>query len=83
MPTRFIASIRYSSYYLELLRTLNGLYKEGSEASVNALRRFDQESLNIYGGQAWAAKNVNINMSAKHLCNQYPQAGYFLLNGLF
>ena len=50
MPTHFEASLRHASYYEDLLRTIDSLYLEGSEALERGSELFAFEWSNIRAG---------------------------------
>jgi tetratricopeptide (TPR) repeat protein len=70
---------RHAEHYLEVLWATDGLYKEGGDSVLRALRLFDAEWGNVQEGQAWAAKHFSETDDAARICSDYPDAGTYLL----
>jgi len=67
-------------HYLQILAAVNDLYLKGSKAITEGLSLFDTERVNIEAGQEWAAARFAGNEPAARLCNEYPNAGVYVLN---
>src|SRR5205085_1600583 len=74
------AGLFHSLHYLLLLWTAKDLYKKGGEAITDGLTLFDNERVNIEAGQAWAAARFTGDEQAARLCNEFPNAGAYVLN---
>jgi tetratricopeptide (TPR) repeat protein len=70
---------RHATYYLNVLRESDRLYKQGGEAIKSGLALFDLEWRNIQSGQSWAEKQSSESDTAASLCDDYPDAGAYLL----
>ncbi|HSS51847.1 MAG TPA: TIR domain-containing protein [Thermoanaerobaculia bacterium] len=70
---------RHAEHFLEVLRVAENLYEKGGESVLLALRYFDAEWGNIQEGQAWAAGHFTETDDAARICDDYPDAGTFLL----
>jgi tetratricopeptide (TPR) repeat protein len=77
---RETAQRRHAEYFLELLWTAKGLYKQGGDSLGRGLRLFDAEWGNIQTGFAWASDRAQKDETAARICGDYPDAGAFLLN---
>lgn len=73
------AATRHAAYYEKILMEANDLYLQGGAALGQGLALFDQELTNIRAGQAWAAAQSGVNEKAARLCNDYPDAGVYML----
>ncbi|HEX9941112.1 MAG TPA: tetratricopeptide repeat protein [Thermoanaerobaculia bacterium] len=76
---REAAQRRHAEYFLELLGAVDDLYLEGGESVRVAVRLLDTEWGNIQAGQAWAAGRFQQDDTAARICDDYPNAGTFLL----
>jgi tetratricopeptide (TPR) repeat protein len=76
---REAAQRRHAEYFLELLRAAGGLYLKGGELVAQALRLFDAEWANIQAGFAWASDRFRQDETAARICDDYPDAGAYLL----
>jgi len=74
---RMSAQLRYAAHYKDLLEQTDELYLDGQHLAAFAL--FDREWPNIEAGQAWAAAYITEDEQAAELCNDYPDAGAYLL----
>ena len=70
---------RHAEHYLEVLGTADSLYEKGGEAILLALRLFDSEWANVQAGFTWATERALETEAAARVCNEYPDAGKFLL----
>ena len=77
---REAAPRHHANYFLELLRDVDGLYKQGGLLIHPALWRFDAEWANIQAGFAWAAGRTGEDEGATRICDDYPLAGGNLLD---
>jgi tetratricopeptide (TPR) repeat protein len=73
------AQLRHAEHYLSVLRQAKELYKQGNDAISQGLALFDLEWPNIQAGQEWAATHAQENTVATRLCDDYPNAGVYLL----
>ena len=73
-------SERHAAYYKDLLSAADDLYLKGGDSILAGLALFDREEANILTGQAWAEKNMQRTSLAADLCNDYPKAGFYVLN---
>jgi tetratricopeptide (TPR) repeat protein len=71
---------RHAAHYLNVLTGAKELYKRGGEAFKKGLALFDLEWPNIQAGQSWAASHTEKDNAAAELCNDYPNAGVYILN---
>jgi len=76
---REAAQSRHAEYFLELLRTADDLYREGGGSLDLGLRMFDAEWSNIQAGFGWASARFPGDKTAARICDEYPNAGRFLL----
>jgi len=67
------AAGRHARYYQAVLAHANQLFKEGGEALIEGLTRYDLEQRNMAAGQAWAAERVDDDDIAAHLAADYPR----------
>lgn len=74
---RMSAQLRYATHYKHVLERADELYLDGQQLAAFAL--FDREWPNIEAGQAWAAAYMTEHEEAAELCNDYPDAGAYLL----
>jgi tetratricopeptide (TPR) repeat protein len=72
--------MRHAAHYLSVLAECNELYLRGGEAIKNGLARFDTERRNIEAGQEWACQHSGEDEIAARLCNEYPDAGVYVLD---
>jgi len=70
---------RHAEYFLGLLRAADDLYLKGGEFLAQALRLFDAEWGNIQAGFAWASDRFLEDESAGRICDDFPDAGTYLL----
>jgi len=77
---RYTAQTRHAEYYKNVLIATSELYLQGGEAFMQGLGLFDLEWINISAGQAWATQNAPQDDYAAQLCNDYPNAGAYVLN---
>jgi len=77
---RYEAQKRHAVHFVNVLWKLDELYQQGGNSTRNALELFDREGANIQAGQAWATTNMEVDNTATQLCNEYPDAGMYLLN---
>ncbi|HJR05737.1 MAG TPA: tetratricopeptide repeat protein [Pyrinomonadaceae bacterium] len=70
----------HAVHYLQILFTADKLYQKGGEAIAEGLSLFDNERVNIEAGQKWSAARFAENEHAAHLCNDYPDAGVYVLS---
>lgn len=73
------ASTLHATHYLYALATANNLFLKGGEELAEGLSVFDSEIVNIEAGQGWAAMRFADDKQAAHLCNEYPNAGSYIL----
>lgn len=71
---------RHAGHYETVLRSAKELYKQGGKFILQGLALFDLESSNIQAGFAWAAANAEKSEVATRLCNEYPDAGAYILD---
>jgi tetratricopeptide (TPR) repeat protein len=69
----------HASHYLSVLSDADDLYLKGGEALKQGLVLFDLEWPNVQAGQAWAEEQAGKDDAAASLCNDYPNAGAYLL----
>ena len=74
------AEARHASHYCNVLALARGLYEEGNESIQRGLALYETESKNIHAGQAWAAGHASDDDRAVALCDEYPDAGVYILN---
>jgi tetratricopeptide (TPR) repeat protein len=74
------ASRHHATHYATVLRAAKELYKQGGEAIQRGLALFDLEQKNIQAGQAWAEANLGKDDTAAQLCDDYPDAGTYILD---
>ena len=74
---RMSAQLRYAAHYKGVLEQADDLYLDGQQLAAFAL--FDREWSNIQAGQAWAAAYIMEDEQAAELCNDYPDAGAYVL----
>lgn len=74
------SQLRLSTYFLEVLRRADNLYREGGDALKQGLSLFDSDWGNIKVGQAYAAEHFNEDERAAALCSSYPAVGAYLLD---
>ncbi len=77
---REAARRQHAEYFLELLRAAKGLYKQGDNSLGRGLRLFDAEWGNIQAGFAWASGRAQEDETAARICDDYPDAGTYLLD---
>lgn len=77
---RNAAQRRHAEYFLELLRTAEQLYRQGGKSIDRALRLFDAEWSNLQSGFIWASEHFHEDEIAAKICDDYPNAGVFLLD---
>ncbi|HVF42933.1 MAG TPA: tetratricopeptide repeat protein [Pyrinomonadaceae bacterium] len=71
--------MRYAAHYLTVLVKSNDLYLKGGDAIKSGLALFDVERRNIEAGQEWACRHSSDDETVARLCNDYPDAGAYLL----
>jgi len=76
---RELSHERHAEHYISVLTNANELYKSGNGNIFTGLDFFDADRLNIFTGQAWAAKRFKANIKAAKLCSSYPREGFYLL----
>jgi tetratricopeptide (TPR) repeat protein len=72
--------MRHAEHYLSVLAECDELYFQGGEAIKDGLARFDAERRNVEAGQEWACRHSGEDETAARLCNQYPDAGAYVLD---
>ena len=75
----YAAASRHSMHYSTMLRQADALYREGNASFALGLALYDQESAHLQVGQAWAASHASEDVVAAQLCNDYPDAGIYVL----
>jgi tetratricopeptide (TPR) repeat protein len=73
------AERRHAAHYAQALSAADDLYLKGGERVLAGLRLFDQERANIEAGQSWAAARAETDDEAARLCDDYPNAGVYVL----
>ncbi len=76
---RTAAQRRHAEYYKNILSAADDLYLQGNEAITRGLAMFDAEWPNIQTGQAWAVAHTAEDPTAAQLCDDYPDAGAYVL----
>ena len=74
------SQMRHAVYYVGVLGQADQLYLQGGDTIKGGLSLFDLERRNIQAGQSWAEKQSGANDRAASLCNDYPDAGVYVLN---
>ena len=77
---RYAAQKEHAEHYKNVLAAADNLYKQGGEAIMQGLALFDLEWIDIRAGQAWASQNAAADEMAAKLCNEYPDAGVYVLD---
>jgi len=77
---RSAGQMHHATHYLSVLWETNDLYKQGGEALNRGLALFDLEWRNIQTGQTWAEEQSDRDNTAAELCDDYPDAGAYLLD---
>lgn len=72
--------MHHAAHYLSVLAGCDELYERGGEAIKDGLARFDAERRNVEAGQEWACRHSGGDETAAWLCNQYPDAGVYVLS---
>jgi tetratricopeptide (TPR) repeat protein len=72
--------MRHSAHYLTVLGECDAYYLKGGEAIKSGLALFDVERRNIEAGQEWACCHESEGEAAALLCNDYPNAGAYVLS---
>jgi tetratricopeptide (TPR) repeat protein len=70
----------HAEHYLTVLLECNSFYEKGGDAIKSGLTLFDVERRNIEAGQSWACRHSSEDEAAAGLCNDYPNAGVYVLN---
>jgi tetratricopeptide (TPR) repeat protein len=73
------AAVRHSAHYLHVLGKAERLCRQGGAATKEGLCLFDLEWTNIQTGQAWAAGRAGEDDLAASHCNNYSEAGAYVL----
>ncbi|MEW6735401.1 MAG: tetratricopeptide repeat protein [Acidobacteriota bacterium] len=76
---RYEAQERHSEHYCGVLWVTRNLYEKGNDNVLAGLKLFDIERVNIEAGQQWAAENGKKDVRAAGLCNDYPDAGTWVI----
>jgi len=76
---RFEAAARHAAHYKDVLAKAKELYKQGGQAVVEGLALADREWANIGAGWAWSAGHAGEHDTAARLCDDYPDAGVYVL----
>jgi tetratricopeptide (TPR) repeat protein len=71
--------MRHAEHYLTVLRECQAFYLKGGDAIKSGIALFDVERRNIEAGQEWACRHSSGDEVAARLCNEYPNAGVYLL----
>jgi tetratricopeptide (TPR) repeat protein len=71
---------RHAAHYLVVLVECDAFYKKGGDAIKNAIALFDVERRNVEAGQEWACRHSSRYEASARLCNEYPNAGVYVLN---
>ncbi len=69
----------HAAHYLQILSTAGDLFLKGGEAIAEGLSLFDNERVHIEAGQEWVAARFAGEEQAARLCNEYPNAGAYVL----
>src|ERR1043166_3652006 len=77
---RNAARMRHAEHYLRVLAECDDRYLQGGAAIKDGLARFDAERRNVEAGQEWACQHSGEDETAARLCNQYPNAGLYVLD---
>ena len=77
---RLGAERRHAAHFMQVLSAADDLYLEGGDKVLAGLALFDQERANIEAGQAWAAARAGQDDEAARLCDDYPNAGAYVLD---
>jgi tetratricopeptide (TPR) repeat protein len=72
--------MRHAAHYLTVLEECDDFYLKGGDAIKSAIALFDFERRNIEAGQVWACRQSSGDEAAARLCNQYPNAGAYVLS---
>jgi tetratricopeptide (TPR) repeat protein len=72
--------MRHAAHYLTVLEECDDLYLKGGDAIKSGMALFDVERRNIEAGQKWACWHASGDEVAARLCNNYPNAGVYVLN---
>ncbi len=73
-------SRRHAEYYKNVLSAAQDFYLQGSDGILRGLALFDAEWPNIQAGQAWAVAHIDEDPIAAQLCDDYPDAGTYILD---
>jgi tetratricopeptide (TPR) repeat protein len=76
----YATRMRHAAYYLKVLEECSNLYLKGGDAIRSGLALFDVERRNIEAGQEWAGRHSSGDDAAARLCNEYPNAGAYVLH---
>jgi tetratricopeptide (TPR) repeat protein len=71
--------MHHAEQYLRVLAKCKELYKRGGDAIKDGLALFDAERRNVEAGQEWACRHSGEDETAARLCNEYPDAGVYVL----
>jgi tetratricopeptide (TPR) repeat protein len=71
---------RLAEHFLAVLRAADDLFLQGGTSIQAALRLFDAEWGNIQAGHAWAATHPPGDDTAARICDEYPDAGTYVLS---
>ena len=74
------AEARHAAHYRGVLAHAQRLYLEGNEAIQRGLALYETEFRNIHAGQAWAVRHAPDDDRAAALCDEYANAGVYILN---
>ena len=72
--------MRHAAHYVMVLGECKAFYKKGGDAIKSGLALFDVERRNIEAGQEWVCRHSSGDETAARLCNEYPNAGVYVLN---
>ncbi|HVF66843.1 MAG TPA: tetratricopeptide repeat protein [Pyrinomonadaceae bacterium] len=72
--------MRHATHYLRVFAECDDLYLKGGDNIKRGLTLFDVERRNIEAGQEWACQHSSDNEAAARLCNEYPNAGVYVLS---
>ena len=75
-----VAEARHAAHYCKVLANADRLYMEGNESIQRGLALYETESQNIHAGQGWAAAHAAEDDRAAALCDEYPDAGVYILD---
>jgi hypothetical protein len=71
MTTYRGAFLRHASFFRDLLKQANELYRSGGAAFEQGLELYLANAPNIRSGQSWTEKNATEDLQAARICEDY------------